>query len=134
MGYRGQELNTLDVSFDYPTFEKSYKYVDSKISKIKRLLTLNGLFLRAKGKQCGADGGSETGVILPQKKVLQYDVTSRKGFVTEKSFKTSMRCLFSALRLTFTVRFKLKKAQNAWRTEGLKLRTLEFWNGFLGLN
>lgn len=32
-GYRGQELNTLDVPFDYPTFEKSCKYVDSKISK-----------------------------------------------------------------------------------------------------
>ena len=65
-GYRGQELNTLDVPFDYPTFEKSYKYVDSKISKIKRLLTLNGLFPACKRKQCGADVGGETGIILPQ--------------------------------------------------------------------
>ena len=133
-GYRGQELNTLDVSFDYPTFEKSYKYVDSKISKIKRLLTLNGLFLRAKGNNVVPMAAARPALFYRKKKVLQYDVTSRKGFVTEKSFKTSMRCLFSALRLTFTVRFKLKKAQNAWRTEGLKLRTLEFWNGFLGLN
>ena len=133
-GYRGQELNTLDVPFDYPTFEKSYKYVDSKISKIKRLLTLNGLFLRAKGNNVVPMSAARPALFYRKKKVLQYDVTSHKGFVTEKSFKTSMRCLFSALGLTFTVRFKLKKAQNAWRTEGLKLRTLEFWNGFLGLN
>lgn len=133
-GYRGQELNTLDVPFDYPTFEKSYKYVDSKLSKIKRLLTLNGLFLRAKGTNVVPMSAARPALFYRKKKVLQYDVTSRKGFVTEKSFKISMRCLFSALGLTFAVRFKLKKAQNAWRTEGLKLRTLEFWNGFLGLN
>ena len=53
--------------------------------------------------------------------------------MTEKSFGSSMRCLRSAVGLTIVVRFKLKKAQDAWRTEGLKLRTLDFWNGFLGL-
>ena len=132
-GYRGQDLNTLDVPFDYPTFEQSYKYVDNKKSKIKRMLTMNGLFLRAKGTNVVPMSAARPALFYRKKKVLQYDVTSKKGFVTEKSFGSSMRCLRSAVGLTIVVRFKLKKAQDAWRTEGLKLRTLDFWNGFLGL-
>ena len=132
-GYRGQDLNTLDVPFDYPTFEQSYKYVDNKKSKIKRMLTMNGLFLRAKGTNVVPMSAARPALFYRKKKVLQYDVTSKKGFVTEKSFGSSMHCLCSAVGLTIVVRFKLKKAQDAWRTEGLKLRTLDFWNGFLGL-
>ena len=65
---------------------------------------------------------------------MHYDVTSKKAFVTEKSFGTSLKYIFKTLGVVCVTPFKIKKAQTAYRTEGLKLRSLEFWNEFLGLN
>ena len=77
--------------------------------------------------------GAKMCQVYRKKRVLQYDVTSRKGFVVEKSFGTSVKYIFKTLGAAITVPGKLKKAQEAYRTEGLKLRTLEFWDEFLGL-
>lgn len=133
-GYKGQELETLDMGFHYPTFEASYRYVDNKKAKFKRTLTLNGLFLPAKGTNIVPMSGARPALFYRKKRVMHYDVTSKKAFITEKSFGTSVKCIFKTLGVMCVVPFKLKKAQRAYRTEGLKLRTLEFWNGFLGLN
>lgn len=133
-GYKGQELETLDMGFHYPTFEASYRYVDNKKAKFKRTLTLNGLFLPTKGTNIVPMSGARPALFYRKKRVMHYDVTSKKAFITEKSFGTSVKCIFKTLGVMCVVPFKLKKAQRAYRTEGLKLRTLEFWNGFLGLN
>lgn len=133
-GYKGQELNTLDMGFDYSVYEASYRYVDNKRSKIKRMLTLNGLFLRAKGTNIVPMSAARPALFYRKKRVMQYDVTSKKAFITEKSFGTSMKYLFKTIGLTLVIPFKLKRAQKAYRTEGLRLRTLEFWTEFLGLN
>ena len=37
-GYRGQELNTLDVSFDYPTFEK--QAITHSVNLMRELLPM----------------------------------------------------------------------------------------------
>lgn len=133
-GYKGQELETLDMGFHYPTFEASYRYVDNKKAKFKRTLTLNGLFLPTKGTNIVPMSGARPALFYRKKRVMHYDVTGKKAFITEKSFGTSVKCIFKTLGVMCVVPFKLKKAQRAYRTEGLKLRTLEFWNGFLGLN
>lgn len=133
-GYKGQELETLNMGFHYPTFEASYRYVDNKKAKVKRSLTFNGLFLPAKGTNIVPMSGARPALFYRKKRVMHYDVTSKKAFITEKSFGTSMKYIFKTLGVVCVVPFKLKKAQRAYRTEGLKLRTLEFWNGFLGLN
>lgn len=133
-GYKGQELSSLDMGFHYPTYDASYKYVDNKISKIKRSLTLNGLFLRAKGETIVPMSAPRPAQFYRKKRVMHYDVTSKKAFITKKSFGTSLKYIFKVVGMVCVVPFKLKKAQNAYRTEGLRLRTLEFWNGFLGLD
>lgn len=133
-GYKGQDLETLDMPFNYPVYEASCKYVDNKKSKLKRLLTFNGLFLRAKGTNVVPMAAARPALFYRKKRVMQYDVTSKKAFITEKSFGTSVKCMCRAIGLVCVLPFKLKKAQEAYRTEGLRLRTLEFWNGFLGLN
>jgi hypothetical protein len=63
-----------------------------------------------------------------------YDVTSKKAFVTERNVGASIKYMFKTIGVLFEVSLKLDKAQEAYRTEGMKLRTREFWNEFLGLN
>lgn len=132
-GYRGQDLDTLDVPFRYPEYEANRKKVDGRWRIWSRWITFNGLFLHAKGDTCVPMSGAKMCQVYRKKRVLQYDVTSRKGFVVEKSFGTSVKYIFKTLGAAITVPGKLKKAQEAYRTEGLKLRTLEFWDEFLGL-
>lgn len=132
-GYRGQDLDTLDVPFRYPEYEENRKKMDGRWKIWGRWITFNGLFLRAKGDTCVPMSSAKMCQVYRKKRVLQYDVTSRKGFIVEKSFGTSVKYIFKTIGAAITVPGKLKKAQEAYRTEGLKLRTLEFWDEFLGL-
>ena len=62
---------------------------------------------------------------------MQYDVTSKKAFITEKSVGASLKYMGKVFGLICVLcRFRLKKAQQAYRTEGMRLRTLAFWNEF----
>ena len=133
-GYKAQELEQLDMAFSYPVYQESYEYVDNKKSKIKRLLTLNGLFLRAKGTNIIPMAAARPVHFYRKKRVMQYDVTSRKAFITEKSVGASLRYMGKVFGLICVLPFRLKKAQQAYRTEGMRLRTLAFWNEFLGLD
>lgn len=133
-GYKAQELEQLDMAFSYPVYQESYEYVDNKKSKIKRLLTFNGLFLRAKGTNIIPMAAARPVHFYRKKCVMQYDVTSRKAFITEKSVGASLRYMGKVFGLICVLPFRLKKAQQAYRTEGMRLRTLAFWNEFLGLD
>lgn len=133
-GYKAQELEQLDMAFSYPVYQESYEYVDNKKSKIKRLLTFNGLFLRAKGTNIIPMAAARPVHFYRKKRVMQYDVTSRKAFITEKSVGASLRYMGKVFGLICVLPFRLKKAQQAYRTEGMRLRTLAFWNEFLGLD
>ena len=133
-GYKAQELEQLDMAFSYPVYQKSYEYVDNKKSKIKRLLTFNGLFLRAKGTNIIPMAAARPVHFYRKKRVMQYDVTSKKAFITEKSVGASLKYMGKVFGLICVLPFRLKKAQQAYRTEGMRLRTLAFWNEFLGLD
>ena len=133
-GYKAQELEQLDMAFSYPVYQESYEYVDNKKSKIKRLLTFNGLFLRAKGTNIIPMAAARPVHFYRKKRVMQYDVTSRKAFITEKSVGASLKYMGKVFGLICVLPFRLKKAQQAYRTEGMRLRTLAFWNEFLGLD
>ncbi len=50
------------------------------------------------------------------------------------SFTKSVKYLVRGTILAVRIPFCLKKKQREWRTEGLELRTLTFWNDFLKLN
>ncbi len=132
-GYRGEELSKLDVGFNYAVYDENVRYVDNKHKKIKRLLSLNGLLLPAKGTTVVPMAKARPALSYRKKKVMYYDITSKKAFVCEKSTGRAFACVFKSLGLCMVVLFRLKGAQQAYRTEGMQLRTLEFWNGYLDL-
>ena len=66
-----------------------------------------------------------------KKRVMFYDEAAKKAFITERSLGKTVRYIAKALSMLFEISLKLKKAQRAYREEGLKLRTLEFWKGYL---
>lgn len=133
-GYKGQDLDTLDVPFSYPQYDENRRHVDGKWRIWFRWLLLNGLFLPTQGDTCVPMANAKMTQTYRKKRVLQYDITSKKGFVTEKSIRLSCKYFFKALGLTLKLPFVLSGAQEAYRTKGLELRTIKFWTEYLGIN
>lgn len=132
-GYKSAELKELDMPFNYPLFERSVRLQDTKLARIKRLLTLNGLLLPARGEAIVPVADLKSVMFYRKKRVMHYDVTSKKAFVTSKTGREAWRCIFKTLQICRKISRQMPGAQKAYREEGLKLRTLEFWNMYLGL-
>lgn len=132
-GYRGQELEELSMGFNYPIYEESLGVNNTLKTKIKRNLTFNGLFLPAKGDNIVSMAKVKTPQCYRKKRIMHYDEAAKKGFITERSFGETVRYMAKAVAMLFEISFKLTKAQKEYREEGLKLRTLEFWKGYLGI-
>ena len=130
-GYRGQNLEELPMGFSYPVYEESLRINNTLITKIKRNLTFNGLLLPTKGDNIVSVARVKTPQCYRKKRVMYYDEAAKKAFITERSFGKTVRYLAKTAGMLFAISFKFPKAQKAYREEGYKLRTLEFWKGYL---
>lgn len=130
-GYQMQEADSLDMGFYYPVYEASRHDFGQNSRRSRRILTLNGLLLPAKGDNI-APAASAIGVhFYRNKRVMNYDIASHKGFITERSFRMTMKYLRKVLRMVLTNSLQLKQAQKAYRTDGGQLRMWKFWKGYL---
>lgn len=130
-GYKGQNLEELPMGFNYPIYEESLKVNNTFKTKIKRNLTFNGLLLPAKGDNIVSMAMVKTPQCYRKKRVMFYDEAAKKAFLTERSFRKTVRYMAKTVGMLFEISFKFKKAQGAYREEGLELRTLKFWKGYL---
>lgn len=132
-GYKGVDLSELNIPFDYSLYESSKINDDTKKKKIIRILTMNGMLFSAKGINVVPMAGSRPTNFYRKSEVLNYDITSNKGFVTRKSYRDFVRCILLLIKTVVIVNSKYEKAKKDYRTKGLEMRTIEFWNVFLGL-
>lgn len=132
-GYKAVELEKLDMQFSYPAFESSLRIEDTKKARMKRLITLNGLLLPARGDVIVPMASLKSIMFYRKRRAMHYDIASKKAFLTEKNGREAWRCIFRTLRMYVKLSGQLSKAQKRYREEGLKLRTMEFWKRYLGL-
>lgn len=130
-GYKAQNLEELPIGFNYSIYEGNLKINNTFRSKLKRDLTFNGMIFPAKGDTIVSTTMVKTPQCYRKKRVMYYDETAKKAFVTERSIEKTMRYMLKTVGMLFEISLKLSKAQEAYRREGLKLRTLEFWKGYL---
>ena len=132
-GYKMTEIDELDMRFHYTVFEESLNIQDTKKARIKRIMTLNGLLLPAAGDVIVPVASLKSIMFYRKKRAMHYDVSSKKAFVTKKSNREAWRCIYRTLKLNRRISRRLAGAQKAYREEGLKMRSLDFWNRYLGL-
>lgn len=130
-GYKGQTLEELTMGFHYPQYEASLGETHTLKTRISRNLTFNGIILPSKGDNIVSMAAVKTPQCYRKKRMMYYDESAKKAFVTERSFAKTVHYLMKTIGMLFAVSRKLNKAQEAYRTEGLKLRSLEFWKGYL---
>ncbi len=132
-GYKSEDLNKIGAKFNYTVYDDERSRIDSKWAIYGRWLTFNGLILKAKGETCIPMATARLTNTYRKQRVLQYDVTSGKGFITEKNTKESFKYIFKVINKSIKACNELSKAQELYAKDGLKLRTLSFWEDYLGI-
>lgn len=139
-GYKLQDINTLPVPFSYPAYEYSCRMPEPKRSKrVIRKLTANGILLKAKKRN-----DNEMPIVAPTftarptnfyrvKKALNYDYCSRRGFVTEKSLKETIRLMYKLRKISLKSRWKYRKTVKQYYNRGNELMQLSFWQKYLDI-
>ncbi len=132
-GYQAQELEKLDMPFSYPVYEESKNDFGQNSTRLKRFLTLNGLLLPPKGDSI-TPMASAIGVNFYRKnRVMNYDIWSKKGFITSRSFSKSIQYIFRVFGMVFVNHVYLKKAQKAYQRDGKYMQTWDYWKSSLDI-
>lgn len=133
-GYKAQPVEDLDIPFDYLQYEKSFSENDSGIKKYLRLLSLNGYLLQTKRDNIVSMSAIRPYNAYHTKRILNYDVTSHKGFVTERSWKDAFRCIKELYKVLGEIDRNYQSATLSYRKNHKKIQTLEFWGKYLKMN
>lgn len=139
-GYKMQDINDLPIPFSYPAYEYACRVQEpGRFKRFLRKMMINGLMLPAH-----KTGENDMPFIAPTftarpinfyraDKVLNYDYTSRKGFVTEKSLKKTWSLMMRLYGISIKARFRYKKLVKQYNKRSGELMKLDFWNKYLDL-
>lgn len=137
-GYKGVAIEELEnAAFHLPLYMESMKEVDSRLHRVFRILTINGYILpikTQKGKEAKIVSMSQSRPInyYRQGKILNYDPTSGKAFVTERSIKKAISSIVKLLSITFITFMHFSKAKYNFRQKQNEITNIKFWNNYLG--
>lgn len=65
------------------------------------------------------------------KRVMQYDVTSQKAFITEKDTKETLHYLWLLFKEAYKINREFDDAFRKFGEEAGRLQTEDFWRGYL---
>ena len=139
-GYKAVPVEELgDVAYHIPKYQNSLLQRDCGIAKFFRYITINGYLLptkRVKEKECQIVSMSLCRPInfYRQKRVLNYDEVSGKGFITEKSWISTLKIIAELFKVTLISIFNFNRSMKKFRKESIDVMQSDFWEMYLELN
>ncbi len=136
-GYKMQYIEDLgSIRFKYPLWEAALN-AKPAVGLKARLIThfsLNGHFFSSKRNyNIVPTVGVQQSSIYRTERILNYDYSSKKGFVTEKNIKEAKECIKRMKRLFKRIDREYNSAVKDFAENGNKLMTEDFWNKYLGI-
>ncbi|MCC0655732.1 glycosyltransferase [Clostridioides sp. ES-S-0123-01] len=133
MGYKAVKVEELNIPFSYLKYKESLDQYERKIHKLKRFVTLNGYILPARGTNIVSMALARPSNFYRVKRVLNYDVTSNKGFITEINRIQVIKNYFKFIVLAFKTIFKFNKVKSEFKDRVHELTNVEFWSKYLDI-
>lgn len=131
-GEKIRPLDQLSVHFDELEYLKSQKREDPKKKRI-RFLTLNRHLLPRRGDSVVDAALNGVKDFAGKRRVLNYDVGTNRGYVTEYSGKRLLETVKKYRRTVKLLKKEYAAACEAYRQAMPTLTSREFWEGYLGL-
>lgn len=132
-GYKAQPMEELNMPFSYPNYDNSFHENEKKAHRFIRFLSFNGLLFPANRETIVSMAQCRPINFYRAKRVLQYDVTSKKGFVTEKQLGKSTIYIFQMIPITLKILWHFNGVIRDFHAHGNELITEEFWKKYLEL-
>ena len=138
-GYQLRYLEDLEesVQFFYPMYEQSLKATPavSFFERLVRHFTVNGTFLKPKKDFVIIPTiGAQQSSVYRADTVLNYDYSSRKGFLSKRNPEKCRECLKRLKALNRRISLEYDSASSRFAAEALQLESLSFWTDYLGLD
>lgn len=134
IGYKAQLIQDLKVPFDRDLYKASLSKEENILKKRLRFLTINGMILPANKRynvvsmaQCTPKN------FYRVKEILNYDVTTKKGFITKRSHFENIKVLSKLILVIFKILFKYNSAKNSYKNRFREITSIKFWNEYLDL-
>lgn len=137
-GYKLQYVEDLDFVFSYPQYERG-KHVPQDIGLkglIKRIiikLTFHGLFIPANKELVVPAVGVQPRQFIRVQRALNYDISSKKGFVTEKNVKEALQIYKRFLKVVGMIRSDYDKTTAEYHNRKEEITSLSFWDQYLNI-
>ena len=132
-GYKLQYIDELPLRFSYGEYEKMLSFVEGKRNQFKRKLTLNGIFQKADKIVCVPVQAPHIAYFYKTKQALNYDVSSRKGFVTYRSRREFFNLMKAYFLMIKNVNKDYKRIVRTYQERKKELMNIEFWNKYLNI-
>lgn len=123
-------LDELELRFDEKSYRRNMKKNRGFINKA-RLVFLNGLFLPPKSPTVVDAFLSPPWACYRRSALLNYNELTGRGFVTRRSVRKSLGCLFRALGMCFRLMREYAAAAQSYREAEPILTSRSFWNEYL---
>lgn len=133
VGYKTQPVEAFPIPFEYSVYENSFAEKENKLKKLFRLATLNGAILPAKRINITSMAQCRPINFYRAKSVLQYDITSKKAFMTEKNLGQTFGYLFKLLGISCKVVFRFDAAKKDFAKNAARLTNERFWKRYLDI-
>ena len=133
-GYKAETMEALGRKFYISEYENYFLKDDSKADKIKRVFTFNGYLLSEKGgMRTLSMSHVNTSNTYRASEILYVDIVTKKGFVVKRDKREMKRCMRRYRRVVSMINRKYDKAKKDYQNRIEMLRSIEFWNKYLGL-
>jgi len=132
-GYQMKDANDLEMPVDLEKYRATTNQHEGKIHRFVRKLLLNGMFLTAYDDAIVPMVGPHILFFYRKKRVLNYDETSGKGFVTKKEFKEFTRLIIAYMKFYRLCIKEYDTVVKQYRKRKKELYSLENWKKWLKL-
>ncbi len=132
-GYLLKSIDEADMQFSYPTYERSLSEKSSRISRLFRIFTFNGLFLPTKRDTIVSMTGCRSINCYRARKVMFYDSYRKTIFITERDVFKTISLLLKMYCIELEIYRKFDNAVISFRKECGDLFKEEQWKSYLGL-
>lgn len=132
-GYKAQPVESLPMPFSYFRYDCSRTENDNRWKKLFRFASLNGYLLRPRRDNIVSMSEIRPYNAFRAKRLLNYDVTTHKGFITERSWKEATRCTIEMVKVLGEMSRMYDKVAKEYRDRCSEVQNVAFWRRYLGL-
>ena len=131
--YKLQNVNDLNLVFDYPQYEQMLHFVESPKAQRKRKITLNGLFGKHDKSVCVPVHDAHIAYFYKAYGAVNYDPANNKAFETYFDKKKEIELIKAYFRLKREVNKNYDSIKQKYLNAKGTLNGIEFWKKYLAL-